>query len=211
MKKQQKQLIALILALVVLAGGFLGLRYYNKRQEENSKEPQGETVLDIEDPLVRISYDLEGKQFEYDKVDDTWYYTPDHSLTLFQYRLQHIEEKSRLLTAKTVIPDVTDMAQYGLAEGYQTVTLETEAESYTIRIGSTNDITGDCYVCFPSDTTVYAVDYTFAAAFDLDVENIIDENASESTAEDTAESTTESTAENTAEDTTESTSEGVAD
>lgn len=199
MKKQQKRLILLLLVLALLAAAFLGLRYYNRLQEKRDQEPQGETVLSIEDGLLRIAYDLEGKQYEYDKIDDTWYYTPDHSLTLFQYRLQHIEEKCRLLTATTVIPDVTDMSQYGLAEGYQTVTLETETESYTLWIGNENEITGDCYVCRPSDNTVYAVDYTFAAAFDLDVENIIDENASQDGTEGTEETPAEQEASGTEE------------
>lgn len=192
MKKQQKQLTALLVILFVLVVGFLGLQYYNKRQEDRSQELQGETVLSIEDDIVRISYDYEGTQYEYDKVDDTWYYTPDHDLTLYQYRLQHIVEKSRLLTATAVITDVTDLSQYGLAEGYQTVTLETGNESYTLWIGDENAITGDRYVCLPQDdTTVYAVDNTFAVAFELNVEDIIDENAAESTAEETGEETQE--------------------
>ncbi len=176
MKKQKKQLIILIVVILVLGGCFLGLRQYAAKQESETPEAEGTalTALTKED-VVRFAYDYEDVTYEYDKVDDTWYYTPDHELTLTQYRLNTIAGNLAGLTAEDTIENVEDLSQYGLSEDSRTVTFASEGESYAFWIGDHNELMGLYYICRPSETTVYTVKESVITSLNLNVEDIVEE------------------------------------
>lgn len=59
MKKKQRQMIGMLLALIVLAAAFLGIRQYNKNAPSaaSTTEDTQETVLDVNsDDITRFSY-----------------------------------------------------------------------------------------------------------------------------------------------------------
>ena len=64
MKKKQRQMIGMLLALVVLAAAFLGIRQYNKNASyaTSTTEDTQETVLDVNsDDITSFSYVYEGE------------------------------------------------------------------------------------------------------------------------------------------------------
>ena len=63
MKKKQRQMIGMLLALVVLAATFLGIRQYNKNASSatSTTEDTQETVLDVNsDDITSFRYVYEG-------------------------------------------------------------------------------------------------------------------------------------------------------
>ena len=88
MKKQPKQFLLLLVALVLLVGGYFGLRAYNKVSAEKEEQALEETVVTMIDAavedVVEFSYDYNGETYTYEKEDGIWYYAPDHSLNLQQ-------------------------------------------------------------------------------------------------------------------------------
>ena len=91
MKKKQRQMIGMLLALVVLAAAFLGIRQYNKNASSatSTTEDTQETVLDVNsDDITSFRYVYEGETYAFEKEDDTWYYADDHSLNLNQDRIK---------------------------------------------------------------------------------------------------------------------------
>ena len=191
MKKKQKQMIGMLVALIVLAAAFLGLRQYNKNEAEDTSvmEDTDETVLDVNyDDLTSFSYVYEGETYSFEKEDDTWYYTDDHSLNLNQNKLKAMLLKVAPLKVNQVIENVTDMSQYGLANPERTISYETADRSVIINVGDLNSMTSQYYIAFPSEMTVYVVTTNVVTGFNYALDDLVEE-----TTEETAAAETEST------------------
>lgn len=192
MKKQKRQLLIMLLALVVLGGGYFGLRQYNKVQSEKVEESDETVLVTLEkEDIIRFTYDYNDVVYTFEKNDDTWYYADQPDWNLTQYRLTNIASKLAALTPKETITGVTDLSQYGLDDPAKTVTFETETDSYTFYAGDYNDIISVYYICMAGDdSTVYTVSAAYVTVFNLNPEDIIEEEEEETTEEagDTAES-----------------------
>ncbi len=198
MKKKQRQMIGMLLALVVLAAAFLGIRQYNKNASSatSTTEDTQETVLDVNsDDITSFRYVYEGETYAFEKKDETWYYTDDHSLNLNQERIKAMILKVAPLKADQVIENVTDMSQYGLADPERTIQYETADRSVIINVGNLNSMTSQYYIAFPSEMKVYAVTTNVVTGFNYTLDDLVEETteATETAETETAETeTTES-------------------
>ena len=198
MKKKQRQMIGMLLALVVLAAVFLGIRQYNKNASSaiSTTEDTQETVLDvISDDITSFSYVYEGETYAFEKEDDTWYYADDHSLNLNQDRIKAMILKVAPLKADQVIENVTDMSQYGLADPERTIQYETADRSVIINVGNLNSMTSQYYIAFPSEMKVYVVTTNVVTGFNYTLEDLVEETteATETAETETAETETAET------------------
>lgn len=178
MKKKQRQMIGMLLALVVLAAVFLGIRQYNKNiaSATSTTEDTQETVLDVNsDDITSFRYVYEGETYAFEKEDDTWYYTDDHSLNLNQDRIKAMILKVAPLKADQVIGNVTDMSQYGLADPDRTIQYETADRSVIINVGNLNSMTSQYYIAFPSEMKVYVVATNVVTGFNYTLEDLVEE------------------------------------
>ena len=195
MKKKQRQMIGMLLALVVLAAAFLGIRQYNKNASSatSTTEDIQETVLDVNsDDVTSFSYVYEGETYAFEKEDDTWYYTDDHSLNLNQERIKAMILKVAPLKADQVIENVTDMSQYGLANPERTIQYETADRSVIINVGNLNSMTSQYYIAFPSEMKVYVVATNVVTGFNYTLDDLVEETteATETAETETAETET---------------------
>ena len=195
MKKKQRQMIGMLLALVVLAAAFLGIRQYNKNASSATSitEDTQETVLDVNsDDITSFRYVYEGETYAFEKKDETWYYTDDHSLNLNQERIKAMILKVAPLKADQVIENVTDMSQYGLADPERTIQYETADRSVIINIGNLNSMTSQYYIAFPSEMKVYVVATNVVTGFNYTLEDLVEETteATETAETETAETET---------------------
>ena len=195
MKKKQRQMIGMLLALVVLAAAFLGIRQYNKNASSaaSTTEDTQETVLDVNsDDITSFRYVYEGETYAFEKKDETWYYTDDHSLNLNQERIKAMILKVAPLKADQVIENVTDMSQYGLADPERTIQYETADRSVIINVGNLNSMTSQYYIAFPSEMKVYAVTTNVVTGFNYTLEDLVEETteATETAETETAETET---------------------
>ena len=171
-------MIGMLLALVVLAAAFLGIRQYNKNAASATSitEDTQETVLDVNsDDITSFRYVYEGETYAFEKEDDTWYYADDHSLNLNQDRIKAMILKVAPLKADQVIENVTDMSQYGLADPERTIQYETADRSVIINIGNLNSMTSQYYVAFPSEMKVYVVTTNVVTGFNYTLEDLVEE------------------------------------
>ena len=195
MKKKQRQMIGMLLALVVLAAAFLGIRQYNKNASSatSTTEDTQETVLDVNsDDITSFSYVYEGETYAFEKKDETWYYTDDHSLNLNQERIKAMILKVAPLKAEQVIENVTDMSQYGLADPERTIQYETADRSVIINVGNLNSMTSQYYIAFPSEMKVYVVATNVVTGFNYTLDDLVEETteATETAETETAETET---------------------
>ena len=198
MKKKQRQMIGMLLALVVLAAAFLGIRQYNKNASSATSitEDTQETVLDVNsDDITSFRYVYEGETYAFEKEDETWYYADDHSLNQNQDLIKAMILKVAPLKADQVIENVTDMSQYGLADPERTIQYETADRSVIINVGNLNSMTSQYYIAFPSEMKVYAVTTNVVTGFNYTLDDLVEETteATETAETETAETeTTES-------------------
>ena len=188
-------MIGMLLALVVLAAAFLGIRQYNKNASSatSTTEDTQETVLDVNsDDITSFSYVYDGETYSFEKEDDTWYYADDHSLKLNQDRIKAMILKVAPLKADQVIENVTDMSQYGLADPERTIQYETADRSVIINIGNLNSMTSQYYIAFPSEMKVYVVATNVVTGFNYTLEDLVEETteATETAETETAETET---------------------
>ena len=177
MKKKQRQMIGMLLALVVLAAAFLGIRQYNKNASSATSitEDTQETVLDVNsDDITSFRYVYEGETYAFEKKDETWYYADDHSLNLNQDRIKAMILKVAPLKADQVIENVTDMSQYGLADPERTIQYETADRSVIINVGNLNSMTSQYYIAFPSEMKVYVVATNVVTGFNYTLEDLVE-------------------------------------
>ena len=190
MKKKQRQMIEMLLALVVLAAVFLGLRQYNKNEsaDTSATEDTDETVLDVDyDDITNFSYVYEGETYSFEKEEDTWYYTGDHSLNLNQNRIKAMLLKVAPLKVNQVIENVTDMSQYGLADPERTIQYETADRSVIINVGNLNSMTSQYYIAFPSEMKVYVVATNVVTGFNYTLDDLVEETTEETESTEAAE------------------------
>ena len=185
----------MLLALVVLAAAFLGIRQYNKNASSATSitEDTQETVLDVNsDDITSFRYVYEGETYAFEKKDETWYYTDDHSLNLNQDRIKAMILKVAPLKADQVIENVTDMSQYGLADPERTIQYETADRSVIINVGNLNSMTSQYYVAFPSEMKVYVVATNVVTGFNYTLDDLVEETteATETAETETAETET---------------------
>ena len=188
-------MIGMLLALVVLAAAFLGIRQYNKNAPSatSTTEDTQETVLDVNsDDITSFSYVYEGETYAFEKKDDTWYYADDHSLNLNQDRIKAMILKVAPLKADQVIENVTDMSQYGLADPERTIQYETADRSVIINVGNLNSMTSQYYIAFPSEMKVYVVTTNVVTGFNYTLDDLVEETteATETAETETAETET---------------------
>ena len=190
MKKKKRQMIEMLLALVVLAAVFLGLRQYNKNEsaDTSAAEDTDETVLDVYyDDITNFSYVYEGETYSFEKEEDTWYYTGDHSLNLNQNRIKAMLLKVAPLKVNQVIENVTDMSQYGLANPERTIQYETADRSVIINVGNLNSMTSQYYIAFPSEMKVYVVATNVVTGFNYTLDDLVEETTEETESTEAAE------------------------
>ena len=205
MKKKQRQMIGMLLALVVLLATAMsvtafaaGIRQYNKNASSvtSTTEDTQETVLDVNsDDITSFSYVYEGETYAFEKKDETWYYTDDHSLNLNQERIKAMILKVAPLKADQVIENVTDMSQYGLADPERTIQYETADRSVIINVGNLNSMTSQYYIAFPSEMKVYVVTTNVVAGFNYTLEDLVEETTEETESTEAAETAETETAE----------------
>ena len=188
----------MLLALVVLAAAFLGIRQYNKNASSATSitEDTQETVLDVNsDDITSFRYVYEGETYAFEKEDETWYYADDHSLNLNQDRIKAMILKVAPLKADQVIENVTDMSQYGLADPERTIQYETADRSVIINVGNLNSMTSQYYIAFPSEMKVYVVATNVVTGFNYTLEDLVEETteATETAETETAETETAET------------------
>lgn len=196
MKKKQRQMIGMLLALVVLAAAFLGIRQYNKNASSatSTTEDTQETVLDVNsDDITSFRYVYEGETYAFEKKDETWYYTDDHSLNLNQERIKAMILKVAPLKADQVIENVTDMSQYGLADPERTIQYETADRSVIINVGNLNSMTSQYYIAFPSEMKVYVVATNVVTGFNYTLDDLVEETTEATATAETETAETETT------------------
>lgn len=124
-----------ILCGVLAAVSLAALAALHTEERKESIRTGGETVLSIDPTAVTaLSWQTEDASFAF-RRDGGWLYDADAAFPVSETAMDGLLEPFSAFNAAFVIEEVTDPAPYGLDDPVCTITVTTDAETYTIRLG----------------------------------------------------------------------------
>lgn len=179
MQKQGKQFVITVVILLVLVLAYIGIHIYNQKQEEKKEKEEKEneiTVTELDtDDVTAFSYQVSGETLSFTKDGDEWVYDQDTSLDLDEDVVNGMIEKAASLTADDSFDDYDSLADYGLDQPSNTITLTTKESTTTLYLGNQNAMTSQYYLMTGDGETVYAVDNTLSTTFSKTVDSLVKE------------------------------------
>lgn len=179
MKKREKNFIILILALIIFLGLYLMLTNFNKMKEmeeinSNIEETIELTSLD-KSIISELSYKNSKISLNFIKIDDTWYYKDDESLSITQSAISNMINNVYNIKAKRQVEEnITNLANYGLDKPAYTIILKAEDGTEThINIGIKNSVTGDFYAYIKGIEGVYTIGNSISTYFDYELMDLV--------------------------------------
>lgn len=173
MERKQKQLWILLGILLLLLAGWLGLRKFNQKQEEEQEAKGAEAVVYATDlkNVEAIRYEAGEDVFSFEKQDGNWTYTQDPDFPLKQSFPEGLVLTFGKLTADRELSDGDKPEDYGLTEPAYTVWLrESGGEDVCLNFGN---MTGDCYYMRNENTgKIYTVSSTAVQSLDSTLESM---------------------------------------
>ena len=176
MEKQKKQLLVLLVLLILLILAYIGISFYNtSKEEEEAEQAEAETIhvtsLSVSD-ITEFSYVLDGETLSFTKNGSDWSYDADQSIDIDEDVLETLLEKAADITSTEEVTEYDNLADFGLEEPANVISLTTEEATTTIYVGSENEVTGDYYLMLADGDTIYVVDSTVATGFNKTIEDL---------------------------------------
>lgn len=176
MEKQKKQLLVLLVLLILLILAYVGISFYNtSKEEEEAEQAEAETIhvtsLSVSD-ITKFSYVLDGETLSFTKNGSDWSYDADQSIDIDEDVLETLLEKTADITSTEEVTEYDNLADFGLEEPANVISLTTEEATTTIYVGSENEVTGDYYLMLADGDTIYVVDSTVATGFNKTIEDL---------------------------------------
>ena len=176
MEKQKKQLLVLLVLLILLILAYIGISFYNtSKEEEKAEQAEAETIhvtsLSVSD-ITEFSYVLDGETLSFTKNGSDWSYDADQSIDIDEDVLETLLEKAADITSTEEVTEYDNLADFGLEEPANVISLTTEEATTTIYVGSENEVTGDYYLMLADGDTIYVVDSTVATGFNKTIEDL---------------------------------------
>lgn len=185
MKKQKIQMLVIVVILLLCIVAYFLATRYAKQQEQRDKdsETQGQVNLTVIDPddVDAFSYIADGTTYSYTKNKDTWTCENDTSLKMDADSIATLLGNLKKITAAEAIDDYDSIADYGLDQPQNTITVICGNETTTIDIGDYNEMLQEYYIKISGDDKIYLVDSTLKDAFSKKPDTMVQQEESTET------------------------------
>lgn len=175
MKRQKIQLIVLLALLVVLVGGYFGLKKHNEKVSAKESSPKY-TALNLEDDeeITNIKVTNSNGDFELKKDDNgKWILATDESVNLDQDKIDEKAGYLKTLTSDKVIDNGAADADYGLETPQVVIEMTlNNCKTHTVKVGDYNQTATTYYSKVDDISTIYMINGTLKFAFDFTVDDI---------------------------------------
>lgn len=185
MKKQKIQMLVIVVILLLCIVAYFLATRYAKQQEQRDKdsETQGQVNLTVIDPddVDAFSYIADGTTYSYTKNKDTWTCENDTSLKMDADSIATLLGNLKKITAAEAIDDYDSIADYGLDQPQNTITVTCGNETTTIDIGDYNEMLQEYYIKISGDDKIYLVDSTLKDTFSKKPDTMVQQEESTET------------------------------
>ena len=142
---RSKKLCILAGVLVIVCIAALIALNVNEKQEQI--KTSGETVFELDpDKVTTVSWVYDGTTLGFSRTDDGWQYDDDTDFPVSTDAIDNLLETFREFGASFTIENADDLGQYGLDDPTCTITLTTDDETYTIKLGDFSTMDSQRYV-----------------------------------------------------------------
>ena len=183
MAKKSVKMLSSVIVLGVLAGAYLGVKWYAEKAEERETNADTEETITVfeenYDDLKTVNLTIDGEKATFEKTDDVWLYKQDEEFPLDQSEVENMISSVCLIETTMTIDGVEDLSLYELEEPTNVLEIETvDGEVTTLSIGMKNTSTNQYYMLKNDEnTTVYVVDSSYVSKLDVGLYDLA-ENAS---------------------------------
>ena len=185
MKKQKIQMLVIVVILLLCIVAYFLATRYAKQQEQRDKdsETQGQVNLTVIEPddVDAFSYIADGTTYSYTKNKDTWTCENDTSLKMDADSIATLLGNLKKITAAEAIDDYDSIADYGLDQPQNTITVTCGNETTTIDIGDYNEMLQEYYIKISGDDKIYLADSTLKDAFSKKPDTMVQQEESTET------------------------------
>ena len=185
MKKQKIQMLVIVVILLLCIVAYFLATRYAKQQEQRDKdsETQGQVNLTVIDPddVDAFSYIADGTTYSYTKNKDTWTCENDTSLKMDADSIATLLGNLKKITAAEAIDDYDSIADYGLDQPQNTITVTCGNETTAIDIGDYNEMLQEYYIKISGDDKIYLADSTLKDAFSKKPDTMVQQEESTET------------------------------
>lgn len=168
MKRQKKQFVVILIALAVVLVATIGMKTYNKNQEEKETAEEEASTIYISqvqtDSITSFSYEIGEVTYSFTKDGEDWIYDGDSSVDIDEDAVETMLNSLEALTATDEI-NCEDLSEYGLEEPSDVISYTTDSGSVTLSVGNKNDMLGSYYVMTGEDGKVYLTNTSLADVF----------------------------------------------
>ncbi len=166
-RKQTKRIIIMGAVLILLiAAYFILTQIAKKKASEPEETGESKVFLTTDtDSITKFSYTYEGEEYAFRKDGDSWIYTGDETMDMDEDLVGALLKNLAAIEYGSLISGATDLDQYGLAEGYETVKWTNADGNFEIRIGGFNPVTSEHYIEDAGNGDICTVQYSFIGKY----------------------------------------------
>ena len=170
MKRSKKLCILLGILIAVCLAALAAMLSEEKKEEIKTS---GETVLSVESAKVTaLCWEQDGTTWSFRRGDDGWQYDDDAEFPVSDSAMDALLEPFRSLSAAFTIENAEDLGRYGLDEPTCTITLTTDDETYTVKLGDHSTMDSQRYMDI-GDGNVYLAASDPLDAYDVELKDLI--------------------------------------
>lgn len=161
-----------ILSAVLVVACLAALAALHSEEKKESIKTSGETVFDLEPAKVTaLAWETEDNSFAFHR-DGDWVYDADEAFPVSETAMDELLGEFQSFGAAFVIEEVTDYSPYGLDEPVCTITLTTEDETRTVKLGGYSTMDSQRYVDL-GDGNVYLAVNDPLDVYDVELKDLI--------------------------------------
>ena len=168
--KRSKKLYILLAVLVVACVATFIVVHHEERKEEIANTD--EVVLEIDSAdVTALSWEYDDASFSFSN-EDGWTYDEDAAFPVDEEKINTLLGQFESFAAAFIIENAEDISQYGLDDPVCTINIETNDESYEIKLGNYSSMDSERYVS-TGDGNVYLVDEDPYDSFAIELKDMI--------------------------------------
>lgn len=175
MKKQKKQLIALVAVLVVVVAGYLAARFIIVDEDIVTVEQVSEEVFHIDkETVIEVSYTVDDVTVEFVKDGEYWALKDNKDVELDQVAVSDIVGFAAYLNSKSVIDEYDSLSDYGLDNPRYTIRVkDNDGNEKCYYIGDRYVVGDEYFARVEGEDVIYTIASTYPDAFITDLEQIV--------------------------------------
>ncbi len=164
-------LLGVLAAVCIATFAVFQIEEYKEKISDNNS-----IVLELSvEEVTSLSWEYDGATFAFHN-EDGWIYDEDAAFPVDEDKIDQLLSQFEAFRVAFVIEDVEDYDQYGLEDPVCIVHIETEQQSYEIKIGNYSEIDSQRYVSL-GDGNVYLAMEDPLSSFDISISDMIKHDA----------------------------------